>query len=206
MSGKIETVVFDIGNVLIHWDPRHLYRSVFEDEAAMEAFLATVCTMEWHVEHDRGLSFGENGARLKAAHPAHVELIDLWGARYLDMTPDRVPGTAGLIEALKAARVPVHGLTNMPPLIFPALCERYPELLLLETTVVSGDEGVIKPDRRIYEILIDRTGLEPARTLFIDDSPRNVAVAAELGFEIHLFTGSASLAASLREHRLLSAP
>jgi len=203
MSG-VDTVVFDIGNVLVQWDPRHLYRSVFADEAEMEHFLAHVCTMEWHVEHDRGLSFADNAARLKAAHPGHADLIDIWGARYPEMTPGRVPGTAALLRGLKEAGHAVHGLTNMPGPVFPALAARFPELGLFEATVVSGDEGVIKPDPRIYEILIARTGLDPARTLFIDDSRANVAAAADLGFAVHLFEHADGLGRELRRLGLIS--
>lgn len=202
---RIDTIVFDIGNVLIRWDPRHLYRSVFADEAEMEHFLAHVCTMDWHIEHDRGLSFAENAARLKAVHPDRADLIDLWGARYVEMTPDRVPGTAALLHGLKAAGHALHGLTNMPSDFFPVLAEHYPELELLEETVVSGDEGVIKPDPKIYKILIARTGLAPARTLFIDDSAANVAAAAGLGFAVHRFEDAAGLQGELVRLGLLSA-
>ncbi|ABS63640.1 HAD-superfamily hydrolase, subfamily IA, variant 3 [Parvibaculum lavamentivorans DS-1] len=203
MGEKLDTVVFDIGNVLIQWDPRHLYRSIFPDEAEMEAFLANVCTMEWHIEHDRGVPFADNALGLKARHPAHADLIDLWGARYLEMTPDRVPGTAALLRGLKAGGIALHGLTNMPSPVFPALCERYPELLLLEQTVVSGDEGILKPDPRIYRILIGRAGIDPSRTLFIDDSARNVETAASLGFHTHIFTGADGLEGALRGHGLI---
>ncbi|MEX1155497.1 HAD family hydrolase [Parvibaculum sp.] len=201
---RIDTVVFDIGNVLIQWDPRHLYRSVFADAAEMEHFLAHVCTMEWHVEHDRGLSFADNAARLKAVHPDHADLIDIWGARYPEMTPDRVPGTAALLRGLKEAGHAVHGLTNMPPDFFPVLSELYPELHLLDETVISGDEGIIKPDPRIYEILIGRTGLDPARTLFVDDSRSNVEAAARLGFAVHRFEHAEGLGCELRRFGLIS--
>jgi len=203
---RIDTVVFDIGNVLIRWDPRHLYRSVFTDEAEMEHFLAHVCTMDWHVEHDRGVSFAENAARLKAVHPDHAALIDLWGARYREMTPARVPGTEALLRGLKAAGHAVHGLTNMPADFLPVLAGLYPELELLEETVVSGDEGIIKPDPRIYAILIARTGLDPARTLFIDDSQANVATAEALGFAVHRFAHAEGLGDELRQLGLLSLP
>ena len=193
----IEAVVFDIGNVLVDWNPRHLYRKVFADEAAMEAFLAEICTMEWHVEHDRGVSFESNAIPLKERHPDHAELIDLWGTRQLEMNSGAVPGTAALLSGLKQRGIPVHGLTNMPSPVFPALRERFPELRLLEKVVVSGDEGVIKPDPRIFEILIERAGLDPLVTLYIDDSQRNVDAAAALGFQAHHFRDADGLARDL---------
>ena len=201
---RIDTVVFDIGNVLVQWDPRHLYRGIFADEAEMEHFLAHICTMDWHVEHDRGVSFAENAARLKTRYPQHAGLIDLWGDRYLEMVPDRVPGTAALLRRLKREGRTVHGLTNMPGPVFPALAARFPELGLFDTAVVSGNEGVIKPDPRIYRILIARTGLDPVRTLFVDDSQANVATAAGLGFAVHQFMHAEAPDGELRRHGLVS--
>lgn len=193
----VDTVVFDIGNVLIEWDPRHLYRKVFASEAEVEHFLATVCTNEWHLAHDHGVSFEENAAALKALHPDRAELIDMWGGRYLEMIPGRIEGTAALIHALGDGGVPMHGLTNMPSVTFPQLRAIYPELARFGTTVISGDEGIIKPDPRIFEILIGRTGLAPRRTLFIDDSPRNVDAAERLGFRVHRFSDAEGLCGEL---------
>lgn len=193
MSGSVEAVVFDIGNVLIAWDPRHLYRKVFASEAEVERFLAEVCTLEWHLAHDYGVSFEDNAAKLKALHPDHAHLIDMWGQRYGEMIPGRIPGTADLLHALGDAGLRLHGLTNMPSPTFAYLRDLYPELRRFGTTVVSGDEGVIKPDPRIFEILIERAGLAAARTLFIDDSRANVEAASALGFVTHRFENAEGL-------------
>jgi FMN phosphatase YigB (HAD superfamily) len=197
LAGTLDTVVFDIGNVLIAWDPRHLYRKVFATEAEMERFLAEVCTLEWHLAHDYGVSFEENGAKLKAIHPDHADLIDMWHRRYAEMIPGRVPGTAELLHAMDEAGVKIHGLTNMPSTVFTYLRETYPELQRFDTAVVSGDEGVIKPEPRIFEILIERARLTPEQTLFIDDSKRNVDAAAALGFRVHHFVDADALRADL---------
>lgn len=202
MSG-IDTVVFDIGNVLIEWDPRHLYRKIFANEAEVEHFLANICTFEWHLAHDYGVSFEENGARLKAQHPEHADLIDMWASRYHEMIPGRVPGTADLLHTLADGGTRLHGLTNMPTPTFAYLREAYPELKRFGTTVVSGAEGVVKPDPRIFEILIERTGLAPDRTLFIDDSLRNVEAAAELGFHTHHFKHAEALRGDLAARGLV---
>jgi HAD superfamily hydrolase (TIGR01509 family) len=194
---ELDTVVFDIGNVLIAWDPRHLYRKVFETEAEMERFLGEVCTLDWHLAHDYGVPFEENAAKLKAVHPDHAELIDMWQGRYAEMIPGRIPGTVDLLHQLGDSGVTLHGLTNMPSDIFIFLRDAYPELQRFETTVVSGDEGVIKPDPRIFEILIERSGLTPERALFIDDSRRNVDAAAALGFRAHHFENAEALRADL---------
>jgi len=189
----VDTVVFDLGNVVFGWNPRHLYRKVFADEAEMETFLHTVCTMAWHLAHDRGVSFRENAEALKKEHPGEAALIDMWGTRFQEMIPGRVSGTREIMETLKARGLALHGITNMPSEAYPVLRERFPELQLLEETVVSGDEGVIKPHRRIFDILIERTGLVPARTLFIDDSRINIDAAEELGFQAHHFVGVGGL-------------
>ena len=203
MGSEIDTVVFDIGNVLVGWDPRHLYRKVFADEAEMERFLAEVCTIEWHLAHDLGVSFEENGARLKEVHPGHGELIDFWRTRYAEMIPGRVPGTAGLLHALADNGVTLHGLTNMPVPVFEYLRDEYPELQRFETTVVSGAEGIIKPDPRIFELLIERAGFTPQRALFIDDSHANVRAATELGFETHHFRNADELGRDLQRRKLI---
>lgn len=197
MSGALDTVVFDIGNVLIGWDPRHLYRKVFASEAEVERFLAEVCTLDWHLAHDYGVSFEENAAKLKAVHPDHAALIDMWRGRYAEMIPGRVPGTVDLLHRLGDSGVRLHGLTNMPSDIFIYLRDVYPELQRFETTVVSGDEGVIKPDPRIFEILIERSGLIPQHALFIDDSHANIEAAAKLGFATHHFSDAVALGRDL---------
>lgn len=204
MSGALDTVVFDIGNVLVAWDPRHLYRKVFASEAEVERFLAEVCTLEWHLAHDHGVSFEENAAKLKAVHPDHADLIDMWGQRHAEMIPGRIPGTADLLHALGDGGLRLHGLTNMPSVTFTYLREVYPELQRFETTVVSGDEGVVKPDPRIFEILVERAGLAPARTLFIDDSRANIDAADKLGFVTHRFESAEGLRADLARLGLIA--
>ena len=199
----IDTIVFDIGNVLVGWDPRHLYRKVFASEAEMERFLAEICTNEWHLAHDRGVSFEENGAKLKALHPSHSEHIDFWHTRYAEMIPGRIPGTADLLHALADKGFTIHGLSNMPVPVFDYLRVAYPELQRFQTTVVSGAEGVLKPDPRIYEILVARAGLVPESAYFIDDSKANIAAAAALGFQTHHFTDAATLGQDLAARGLI---
>lgn len=200
---SISHVVFDIGNVLVAWDPRHLYRKVFEREAEMERFLSEVCTMEWNIAHDAGVPFEENAARLKARHPDHHALIDMYSARYMEMCPNAVPGSAEIVQDLKARGVPVHGLTNMPSSIYPELRAAFPAIAALEVTVVSGDEKLLKPGREIYELLIERAGLPAERTLYIDDSAANVEAAEKLGMCGHHFKHADGLRAELEALGLL---
>ncbi|MEQ9143438.1 MAG: HAD family phosphatase [Parvibaculaceae bacterium] len=200
---KVEAVLFDVGNVLIQWDPRHLYRKLLPSEPEVERFLAEVCTLDWHLAHDAGVSFEENAALLKARHPHHAALIDDWGRRYLEMSPGAVEGMEALVQGLEDAGVPLHGLTNMPSSVFPMLKEAFPVMNRLKTVVVSGDEKVCKPDPRIYELALSSMGTEPSRSLFIDDSVRNVEAAAALGFEVHHFRDARGLEADLARLGLL---
>lgn len=203
MAGVVDSVVFDIGNVLIGWDPRHLYRKVFSSEAEVEWFLAEICTLEWHLAHDFGVSFEENGAKLKTIHPQHAELIDFWHTRYAEMIPGRIPGSAELLHTLESKGLTIHGLTNMPVSVFDFLQIEYPELQRFQSVVVSGAEGLVKPDPRIFELLIARAKLDPARTLFIDDSLPNIVTAENLGFQTHHFSDAETLSADLSHRGLL---
>src|SRR5436309_5681265 len=161
-------VVFDLGGVLIDWDPRHLYRQLFaEDEAAMEQFLATVCTHEWNRCQDAGRSFAEGARLLKAEHPDQAELIDAYGARFDEMMPGPIAGSVEILAELRARGTPLYGLTNFSAETYPPAFERFGFLGCLQGILGSGQVEIIKPDPRIYELLIKRFGLDPLRTVYI---------------------------------------
>ena len=189
----VRAVVFDLGGVLVDWDPRHLYRQVFDDEAEMERFLAEVCTLEWHDAHDRGKPMAASVAALAAEVGEHAPAVLLWAERYLDMVAGPVPGTAEVLTDLQARGVPVYALSNMPVEAWPGLLERFPVLTGLDGAVVSGEEGMAKPDPEIFELLVSRFGLDPATTAFVDDRPVNVEAAERLGFVGVLFMSAEAL-------------
>jgi 2-haloacid dehalogenase len=193
----IAAVVFDIGGVLLEWDPRHVYRDVFDDEAEMERFLAEVCSREWHENNDRGVLYAESCASLAARFPEYASEIFLWGERTEDMIVGTIDGTVEVLDELRAAGVPCYGLTNMEAETYPVRYERYEFLRSLAGTVVSSREGVIKPDPEIFRRLFARFDLVPETTVFIDDAERNIAAAQALGMQTVLFTGPAELRASL---------
>jgi 2-haloacid dehalogenase len=175
-------VVFDLGGVLIDWNPRHLYRKLFAgDEAAMESFLANVCTAEWNERQDAGRSFADALAALLPLHADKVELIAAFGHRFGEMIPGAIDGTVAIVADLKRAGVPLYGLTNWSAETFPPQRKRFEFLSWFDGIVVSGEEGVIKPDPRIFRILLERYGIEPQKAVFIDDNPANAAAAAALG-------------------------
>ena len=204
-NGRIDAVIFDIGGVLLDWNPRYLYRKLIDDEAAMERFLSEVCTMEWHEDNDRGVPFEVTCARLAAEHPEDAELIWAWGQRTEEMVGGPIEGTVQILSELKAQGMRLYALTNMEAHTYPLRRERYEFLRWFEGIVVSFDEGVIKPDPRIYRVLLERYGLTPASTLMIDDNPRNVEAARALGMPAVLFESPAALRAALTEVGVLKA-
>jgi 2-haloacid dehalogenase len=200
---RIDTVVFDIGNVLIAWDPRHLYRRLFAEESEMDRFLAEVCTAEWNLEQDRGRDWEEAIAERVALFPQHEALIRAYSDRWHEMVPGEVPGTVALLEALRARRVPLHAITNFSAAKFAEAQARFPFLRGFEDVVVSGTERLLKPDPAIYRLLLDRNGLRAGQCLFIDDSLKNAEGARAVGMRAHHFTGAEALEAELRAFRLL---
>jgi 2-haloacid dehalogenase len=202
-SRSIAAVVFDIGGVLLDWDPRYLYRKLFDDEEEMNRFLQEVCTLEWHDAHDRGKPADASCAELAAAYPEHGELIWAWTRRSEEMIAGPIQEAVEVLRDLKAAGVPCYALTNMEVWTYPQRLERFPFLRWFEGSVVSGFEGVAKPDPEIFELLLNRFDLIPASTLLIDDSPRNVRAALSLGMQAVEFRSAAELRRLLDEAGLL---
>ena len=182
-------VVFDLGGVLIDWDPRHLYRKLFAgDEAAMEHFLATVCTHEWNRCQDAGRSFAEGALLLKAEHPDKAELIDAYRARFDEMIAGPITGSVEILTELRNRGFPLYGLTNWSAETYPAAVDRFAFLRWFRGILVSGEVEVVKPDPRIFALLIERFAVEPERTVYIDDVEANVAAARPFGIHAIQFT------------------
>ena len=197
-------VVFDLGGVLIEWNPRNLYRKLFAgDEAAMEAFLETVCTTEWNERQDAGRTFADAVAELLPRHADKREFIEAWGNRFDEMIPGAIDGTVDIVADLKRAGVPRYALTNWSAETFSPQHKRFPFLSWFDGIVVSGNEGVIKPDPRIFQILLDRYAIAPEEAVFIDDNPANAAAAAALGIHGIHFQSPALLRRELETLNLL---
>jgi 2-haloacid dehalogenase len=195
------SVVFDIGNVLIEWDPRHLYRKIFiGDEARMEHFLAIICDAAWNLEQDRGRRWAEAVAERAALHPQWREEIAAYDTRWMEMVAGAIAGSVALLERLRQAGVPTYAITNFSTEKFAMACERFPFLGGFEDVVVSGEVGLVKPDRAIFALFLARNGLEAGDCLFIDDIAANIETARAMGFITHQFTTAEALAAVLREH------
>lgn len=193
MPAAIDAVVFDVGNVLVRWDPRNLYRSLIPDRAEREEFLASVCTEAWNHRADLGERFDDLVDELVAAHPERRELITAYRDRWSDMLGEPVTEAVALLTELRAAGVPVYALTNFSVETWPQAVRRYPFLDDFDGVVMSGRERVAKPDPAIYRLLVERYHLAPSRTFFTDDKQVNVVAAREAGLVAERFTDGAVL-------------
>lgn len=200
---SVEAVVFDVGGVLIDWNPRHLYRKIFEAEAEMERFLAEVCTHNWNEQADAGRPTAEITAELCAQHPDKEELIESYYGRFPEMIKGALDGTVALLEQLHLRNLPLYVLSNFSAETFPVARRRFDFFERFTGLVVSGEEGMKKPDPRIYDIVIGRFGLEPAHTLFIDDRADNTQAAIDAGWQAVQFVSPGKLEADLRALGLL---
>lgn len=188
-TSAIDAVVFDIGGVLIDYDPRYLYSKLFDDRDEMERFLAEVCTTEWNHQQDLGRSFADGVAERIALFPDKAELIRAWDTRWHEMVPRPIDGTVAILEALADAGMPIFAITNFSREKFAESRERFAFLTRFQDVVVSAHEHLAKPDPAIYHVALERFGIEPARAVFIDDMPANVETAQSLGFNALRFTG-----------------
>ena len=193
------TVIFDFGGVLIDWNPRYLYRQLFDDDAEMEAFLAVVCTPEWNGQQDAGRPAAEAIAERTALFPQHAALIEAYFTRFSEMMSGPHDGTVAILDELRRRGVPLYGLTNWSADTFPHATARFDFLGWFDGIVVSGREGMKKPDARIFHLLLERHGIDAADGVFIDDSRENVAAAAAVGLHALHFTDPAALRADLRQ-------
>ncbi len=192
-------VVFDIGNVLIHWDPRVLYRTIFATEEEVSDFLTRVLPPEWNLEQDRGRAWAEAEAERIALFPDHADNIRAFRARWRETVPHAIAGTVAILDRLKSDGVPLYAITNFASdtlaeakVIYPFLATHFIDI------VVSGDERLLKPDPAIFEVLLRRQKLAAEDCVFVDDSPKNVAAAAALGFHALHFTGPERFGEELR--------
>lgn len=203
MTGARNVVVFDLGGVLIDWDPRYLYRKLFQDEAEMEHFLANVCTGDWNLQQDGGRSFAEACAALKRDYPAHSEMIDAWFERFDEMMAGPIAGTVDILAELREQEVPIYALSNWSAETFPVAQKRFEFLQWFRAVFLSGEVRLVKPDPRIFQRFCERFALRPEQIIYVDDLPRNVEAAGRLGMHAIQFTDPASLRDELVEFGLL---
>jgi HAD superfamily hydrolase (TIGR01509 family) len=196
-------VIWDVGNVIVRWNPRTLYSKIFDDPAECDRFLADVCTMAWHGPTDCGVTFADNIAVLSAQHPDYADQIAAWHGRWWEMFSGPIPETEAAIETLHAKGVPQYLLSNMSHETVEGTLAMSPAFGRMAGAIISGREGVMKPNPEIFILACERFGLTPGETLFVDDSATNIAAATSMGLQTHHFTDPAALRPALEEFGLL---
>ncbi len=187
--GSLKNIIFDFGGVLIDWNPVYLYRNIFDTEEKMNHFLENICRYDWNILQDAGRPLAEATRILQDQYPGYREEIAIYYGRWDEMLGGAIEENVKLIRPLKE-KYGIYGLTNWSAETIPIAMDRYDFFNDLDGIVVSGVEKVIKPDPRIYQILLERYGIQAEESLFIDDNYVNVKAAQQLGFQtIHLEDG-----------------
>lgn len=200
---SMKTIIFDLGGVLIDWNPHRLYAPFFNSQAEIDHFLHEINFAEWNARQDAGRPFAEGVAALSSEFPHYADLIRAYHERWEDSVPGPIEGTVTLLKRLKKAGLPLYALTNFSAETFPIMRRRYDFLNLFEYILVSGEVGLIKPDPAIYHLLLEKIGRQASECVFIDDSIKNVTAARELNFDAIRFETPVQLEADLRARNLL---
>jgi 2-haloacid dehalogenase len=197
------SIVFDLGKVLLEWDPRHLYRDIFADPDEMERFLAEVTHSAWNLEQDRGRPWDEAIAEAIGRAPQYEREIRLYRDQWSRMQPHAIEGSVDILHKLHAAGAPLYAITNWAADTFRETLPRYDFFELFRGVVVSGDEKLIKPDPAIYRLFAKRYALNLADCVFIDDSAKNIGGAEAVGMTGILFKNPEQLEQDLARMGLL---
>lgn len=201
---ELKAIIWDLGNVLVDWNPRYVFDRLITDEEKRSYFFENICTMDWNENQDAGYPVAQATQDLVVKHPEWKEHIEAYYGRWEEMLGGPIEGTVALFRRIKSeGRYKFYALTNWSHELFPTALRLYDFLHLFDGRVVSGEERMRKPDPRFYKILLDRYGLEPGEVLFIDDNARNVRAAEELGIRSILFESPAQLETALKEQGII---
>jgi len=204
MTTTIQAILFDFGNVLLEWNPRHVYRRYFpNNEEAMEHFLQEVNFMDWNAQLDKGRSFAEGVALLSRQFPHHADLIRAYHDNWEKSIGNHLEGTVEIMKRLKRSGYRLYGLSNWSAETFPIVRDRYEFFGLLDDIVISGEVGSIKPEPEIFKIMLDRVGKPAEQCLFIDDALANIEQARKMGFATIHFQSSEQMEEEMRKLGLL---
>jgi 2-haloacid dehalogenase len=200
MSAKINTIIFDLGGVLVDWNPRYVYNEVFKgDSVKTDWFLNNICTPEWNIQQDAGKLMATATQELVAQYPQYEKWIRLYYDRWEDMLKSDIPQTVTLLKVLKASeKYRLYALTNWSAETFHIALERFDFLQLFEGILVSGKEKMIKPHKEIYELCLNRFNIQATKALFIDDNLDNIKGAQEVGLQTIHFKSAELLKDDLR--------
>jgi 2-haloacid dehalogenase len=202
-SQRIDAVVFDVGGVLLDWNPEYLYRRLIADEGERRWFLTEVCSPEWNSAQDAGRSWADAISELSARFPEHRALIKAYDERWEEMVAGPIEDSVVVLEDLRSSGVPTYALTNFSAEKWALAKNRWDFLDGFDGEVVSGVVGVTKPHPEIYQILLDRYRLEPPLTLYTDDLAKNVEAARYLGIAAELFVDASTLRRQLIDRGVL---
>ncbi|PWK75416.1 2-haloacid dehalogenase [Mucilaginibacter oryzae] len=200
----INTIIFDLGAVLIDWNPHYMYRTLFSNEQEMKEFLANICTSDWNEEQDAGRPLQEGTDLLVAQYPEHEANIRAFYGRWIEMLGEPLHGTVEIFRQLKASgKYKIYALTNWSAETFPMALERFDFLGWFDGIVVSGTEKMRKPTPAFYQVLLDRYNVDAGEALFIDDNYRNILAAEEMGIKSIHFASSEALEEELKRLKIL---
>ena len=201
----MNSVVFDLGGVLVDWNPRYLLRKVMPDrEEEMEIILADVLNHDWNIQRDAGDSWPDAIDELVAAYPQWADIFRAFDARWPETIGGAHEGTVEILRELKAAGVPLYALSNWSAQKFPVAEERFDWLRLFDGIVVSGRVKLVKPDAAIFEYLLHAYDLKTGDVFFIDDHEPNIVAARDLGIHAHHFRDAIPLRGELVARELLA--
>ena len=201
---KIESVIFDLGGVLIDWNPDYVYRTIFNDETKMREFYNEICTSEWNEEQDAGRGLKEATEELVARFPHEENNIRAYYDRWEEMLKGPIDGTVNILEKIKKkGEHKLYALTNWSGETFPVALRRFEFLQWFDGRLVSGEERMRKPFTEIYELLLNRFNINSASALYIDDNERNLSAPRELGIHTILFKSPSQLEEELTKLNVL---
>lgn len=201
----IKNVIFDVGAVLVDWNPRYLYRKLMASEAEIEKFLAEVCTHDWNLSLDKGRLWSDARAEAVGKFPQYEAMIDAYWDRWLEMFEGPVHESVDILMDLKRRQFPVYALTNFNEIKWQVALNEFPYLRLFDGRIVSGEVKCVKPEPEIYRILLDTYHLTANECLFIDDRAENVQGARNMGIEAVLFTTPRQLEQDLMRYGIIEA-
>jgi 2-haloacid dehalogenase len=198
-----ETIIFDLGGVLIDWDPRHLFRKIFLDQTEMDYFLSNICSPDWNAQMDRGYPFKRAVAELSTKHPGYAPQIQAYFERWEEMISGAFPETVLILKEVKDAGYPLAGLSNWSAETLPRVAHQFEFLKWFHPLVVSGVVKTAKPEPEIFHYLLQEINRYPQECIFIDDSISNIQTAEHLGFECIHFSSPVQLRTRLVELKIL---
>lgn len=201
----INSIVFDFGGVLLDWNPRHLYRRFFNTSQEMDKFLSEINFSEWNLQQDNGRPFKEGITKLSAEYPGYSTLIQAYFDFWEESISGPIEGSVEILRRLKKAGFALYGLSNWSAETFPIAYKKYEFFTLFDEIIISGDVKVVKPDPRIFEIILDKINRPAVECLLIDDSIHNINIAQKLGFCTIHFSSAEQLEIGLQELNLLGA-